>query len=68
MNYYQTEHAGNVGCLHLTKYFKFTMIIKTEIYESEAIEKLFDIIKETKTSDSILDHFGIEQIEGDDND
>jgi len=44
------------------------MIIDTEIYESEAIEKLFDIIKETKTSDSILDHFGIEQIEGDDND
>jgi hypothetical protein len=44
------------------------MIIDTEIYESEAIEKLFDIIKETKTPDSILDHFGIEQIEGDDND
>jgi hypothetical protein len=55
--------AGNVGCLNLTKYFKFTAIIDTEIYETEAVEKLFDMIK--KPND-ILDHFGIEQVEGDD--
>jgi len=63
MNYYQMVSAGNVGCLNLTKYFKFTAIIDTEIYETEAVEKLFDMIK--KPND-ILDHFGIEQVEGDD--
>tara|TARA_R110000751_G_scaffold262772_1_gene362070 strand:- start:128 stop:277 length:150 start_codon:yes stop_codon:yes gene_type:complete len=47
----------------LTKYFKFTAIIDTEIYETEAVEKLFDMIK--KPND-ILEHFGIEQVEGDD--
>ena len=30
MNYYQMEHAGNVGCLNLTKYFKFSIIVDTE--------------------------------------
>ena len=50
----------------MTKYFKFTAIIDTEIYETEAVEKLFDNIKEIKKPDNILDHFGIEQVEGDD--
>lgn len=66
MNYYQMVSAGNVGCLNLTKYFKFTAIIDTEIYETEAVEKLFDNIKEIKKPDNILDHFGIEQVEGED--
>jgi hypothetical protein len=66
MNYYQMEHAGNVGCLNLTKYFKFSIIVDTEIYESEAVEKLFDYLKDIKKPDNILDHFGIEQVEGDD--
>ena len=63
MNYYQTVYAGNVGWINLTKYFKFTVIIDTETYETEAVEKLFDMIK--KPND-ILDHFGIEQVEGED--
>mgnify|MGYP001272043763 FL=1 len=66
MNYYLKEYAGNVGWMNLTKYFKFTAIIDTEIYETEAVEKLFDNIKEIKKPDNILDHFGIEQVEGDD--
>lgn len=63
MNYCQMEYAGNAGCINLTKYFKFTAIIDTEIYETEAVEKLFDMIM---IPDDIIEHFNIEQIEGED--
>mgnify|MGYP001593968263 FL=1 len=47
----------------MSKYFKFTAIVDTEIYESEAVEKLFNMIMKP---DDILEHFNIEQIEGED--
>lgn len=55
------QHHG--VCATMTKYFKFTAIVDTEIYESEAVEKLFNMIMKP---DDILEHFNIEQIEGED--